>query len=264
MRPLPRSRLHCPIVPSTSGWPAWPISTTSRPARQWRATSKCTFVTSGQVASNTFSPRRSASRRTACETPWALKITVTTSGTSGRSSTKMARVADTPPRGARAELSSYHIVTLGPPWAVSHDHLRPTPLGLQANRLRDAVGAEDNVGVVGDFVQLLDEDRAALLEVVDHVAVVHDFVAHVDRRAERLDRTLDDLDRAVDAGAEAAGIGEDDVHKYPFYRRPDPETLVFGNRSDSRTAHTPLSRLRGEGGPLARHCRAGQIGRAHV
>src|SRR5690606_27910531 len=79
------------------------------------------------------------------------------------------------------------------------------------------------------------------LEVVHHVAVVDHLVADVDRRAQRLDRALDDLDRAVDAGAEAAGIGEDDVHEYRFYRRPNPETLIFGNRSDFRVAHAPLS-----------------------
>ena len=49
-----------------------------------------------------------------------------------------------------------------------------------------------------------------LLQVVDDVGVVDDLVAHVDRRAERLQRALDDLDRAIDAGAEAARLGEDD------------------------------------------------------
>ncbi len=39
-------------------------------------TSRCTLVTSGQVASNTLSPRASASCLTARDTPWALKITV--------------------------------------------------------------------------------------------------------------------------------------------------------------------------------------------
>src|SRR5262249_26128446 len=63
------------------------------------------------------------------------------------------------------------------------------------------------------------EHRAALLEVVDDEAVVHDFVAHVDRSAQRLDRALDDLDRAVDAGAESAGIGEYDFHPIILPRR---------------------------------------------
>ncbi len=103
----------------------------------------CTLVTSGQVASKTFRPRRCASACTAFDTPWALKMTVAPSGTSSSSSTNTA------PERAQA---------------------------------------------------------------VDHVTVVHDFVAHVDRRAEQLDRALDDVDRAVDTGAEAARIGEQDAH----------------------------------------------------
>src|SRR6266545_7704402 len=60
--------------------------------------------------------------------------------------------------------------------------------------------------------QLVDEDRAQAFEPVDDELVVHDLVAHVDRRAELLQRLLDDGDRAVDAGAEATRIGENDVH----------------------------------------------------
>ena len=41
----------CPIVPSTSTWPAWPTSTISWPSRAKRRASTCTLVTSGQVAS---------------------------------------------------------------------------------------------------------------------------------------------------------------------------------------------------------------------
>src|SRR5215469_1812696 len=55
--------------------------------------SKCTLVTSGQVASMTWSPRPFASWRTAGDTPWALKITVASSGTSWSSSTKCAPLA---------------------------------------------------------------------------------------------------------------------------------------------------------------------------
>src|SRR5215831_8579340 len=52
--------------------------------------SRCTLVTSGQVASMTRNPRRCASWRTAGEMPWALKMTVASSGTSSSSSTKCA------------------------------------------------------------------------------------------------------------------------------------------------------------------------------
>ena len=53
-------------------------------------------------------------------------------------------------------------------------------------------------------VELVDEDRAALAQVLDDVLVVHDLLAHVDRRAVQLERALDGLDGAVDAGAVAA------------------------------------------------------------
>src|SRR5215469_1098641 len=55
--------------------------------------SRCTLVTRGQVASMTWSPRCFASWRTAGDTPWALKITVASSGTSWSSSTKCAPLA---------------------------------------------------------------------------------------------------------------------------------------------------------------------------
>ena len=61
--------------------------------------------------------------------------------------------------------------------------------------------------------ELLDEYRAQGAQPLHHVAVVHHLVAHVDRRPEELERTLDDIDGAVDAGAEAARIGEQYLHQ---------------------------------------------------
>ena len=57
----------------------------------------------------------------------------------------------------------------------------------------------------------LDEDRAALGQGVDDVPVVHDLVADVHRSAVLLQRALDGLDGAVDAGAVAARLGEQDA-----------------------------------------------------
>src|SRR5690606_37169365 len=91
------------------------------------------------------------------------------------------------------------------------EHLESAPLGLLAHRPGHAVGAEDHGAAVGELVQLLDEDRAAALEVLDHEAIVDHLMAHVDRRPEGLDGALDVPDRAIDAGAENAGIAEDDV-----------------------------------------------------
>ncbi|MNV95635.1 hypothetical protein D3C71_1905460 [compost metagenome] len=74
------------------------------------------------------------------------------------------------------------------------------------------MGAEDDDDVVGDLVQFLDEDGAARAQVFDHELVVHHLVTHVDRRAEDFQSAVDDFDGAVDTGAEAAGIGEFDMH----------------------------------------------------
>ena len=70
---------------------------------------------------------------------------------------------------------------------------------------RDAVRAEDDVGALGNLVDLLDEDRAGRLELGHHVDVVHDLLAHVDRGAEALEGLLDGDDGPVDAGAVARG-----------------------------------------------------------
>ena len=49
------------------------------------------------------------------------------------------------------------------------------------------------------------------LQALDHIAVVDDLVADIDRRADRLQRQLDDLDGAHHAGAEAARRAEQDL-----------------------------------------------------
>ena len=119
----------------------------------------CTLVTSGQVASNTVSPRRAASCSTAA---------------------------------------------------------------------RHAVGAEDHGRAVRHGVELVHEHGAEAAQAVHDEPVVHDLVAHVDRRAEQLDRALDDVDRAVDAGAEAPRIREQDLHQAAaFLRRPSSSASMI-------------------------------------
>ena len=108
---------------------------------------------------------------------------------------------------ARFDALSYHF--------LNHANDPPQLLvkrGLVLDRLRDPVRAEDHGGAVGDLLELLDEHRALLAQVLDHPAVVHHLVAHVDGRAEHGECALDDLDRAVDAGAEAAWVGEENIH----------------------------------------------------
>ncbi len=68
------------------------------------------------------------------------------------------------------------------------------------------MGAVNDAFAVGDFVLAIDEDGAFAAEFVDHEAVVDDFLADVDGRAEGLEGDADDVDGADDAGAEAARL----------------------------------------------------------
>ena len=58
------------------------------------------------------------------------------------------------------------------------------------------------------LVELLDEDRAARLEVGDDVLVVHDLLAHVDRLAVQVERLLHGDHGPVDTGAVTARGGQ--------------------------------------------------------
>ena len=71
------------------------------------------------------------------------------------------------------------------------------------------MGCEHDSGSRRHVVELFDEHRPLGLEVPDHVDVVDDLAAHVDRRAETLQGPLDDLDRPLHPGAERAWGGQD-------------------------------------------------------
>ena len=74
------------------------------------------------------------------------------------------------------------------------------------------MGAEDHGGAVRHLGEGIHEHRALGAQVLDHEAVVHHLVAHVDGSAEALKRLLDDLDRAIHAGTETARLGQYHLH----------------------------------------------------
>ena len=60
------------------------------------------------------------------------------------------------------------------------------------------------------LVEFFHKNGAFGFEIVDHVAIVDDLVAHIDGCPELLQRQFDDPDGTVDAGAEAAGRCQQD------------------------------------------------------
>ena len=87
-------------------------------------------------------------------------------------------------------------------------------LRLGPQRGAHAVGAEDHDGAVGHLGEFLDELHAAAAEPVHHMTVVHDLVIDVDGLVGAdVQELVHHVDRHVDAGAEAAGIRKDDLHR---------------------------------------------------
>ncbi len=82
------------------------------------------------------------------------------------------------------EAGHFH-VHLGHQRTGGIEYLQSAPDCFLLHGGRDAVRGEDHRGAVRHLVEFLDEHRALGAQAVDHVAVVHHFVPHVDRRAEQ-------------------------------------------------------------------------------
>jgi hypothetical protein len=91
------------------------------------------------------------------------------------------------PRAAVADDLHVH---LGDQRTGGVEHLQSERVGFRLYGLRHTMRAEhdDRHGLARlrrrHVFQLVDEDGAALPEILDDKLVVHDFMAHVDRRAE--------------------------------------------------------------------------------
>ena len=79
---------------------------------------------------------------------------------------------------------------------------------LACTRRGDPVGREHDRGTLGNLGLGFDEHGSPGAQLLDHVLVVDDLLAHVDRGAVQLERALDRLHGAVDAGAVATRRGQ--------------------------------------------------------
>jgi hypothetical protein len=75
------------------------------------------------------------------------------------------------------------------------------------------VCGEHGHGTVRHLIQLIDEHGATGAQILDHMAVMHNFVAHINRRAKFDQRAFHDVDRALHPGAEPAGLSQYDTHR---------------------------------------------------
>ena len=110
------------------------------------------------------------------------------------------------------------VVTGEPPGLVVHlgnqraggvDGVQVPLGGLDVHRRRDAVRREHHDGPLGNLVGLLDEHRAGLLQGVDHMPVVHDLVAHVNRGTVLFQRAFHRFDGPVHTRAVATRLRQE-------------------------------------------------------
>src|ERR1700744_1836353 len=82
------------------------------------------------------------------------------------------------------------------------------------------MGAKDGHSSRWHVLQGLDETRAFRLERFDHVAIVNDLMAHVDRSAVLGQSPLHNIDRPNNASAKPAWLSKNDLHSLAFSSKP--------------------------------------------
>ena len=102
-------------------------------------------------------------------------------------------------------------VHLGHQRAGGVNGAKATVLGRLHYRGRYAVGRKNHQGAFGDLVGLVNEDGTLFLEGADHVNVVDDLLADVDRRTVVFQRLLNGNNGTVHSGAVAAGSREQNL-----------------------------------------------------
>ena len=122
----------------------------------------------------------------------------------------MAGVADEDDGAAFVVVLFDFEMDLGDERAGGVDNAQVAVLGAIPFAGRDAVGAEDDALAGGHLVEAFDENRAFLFQRLEHEAVVHDLMAHVERASVGAQRAADGLDGTIDAGAKAARLSQDD------------------------------------------------------
>src|SRR5437763_3332502 len=97
-------------------------------------------------------------------------------------------------------------VNLGHQGTSCIDHPQSPGFAGFSDLRRDTVGTIDDTFAIRDLVYAVHENRTLALEFLNHETIVHNFLAHVDGRTERLQGDANDIDGPDNPGAKATGL----------------------------------------------------------
>jgi hypothetical protein len=125
---------------------------------------------------------------------------------------RVPRVADQDERATLGDILPPLHVDFRHERAGCVEHVQAARFCVGFDRLRDTVRAENSDCAVRHFIEFFDKLRTFIAQVVHHVPIVDDLVAHVDRRAVSFECAIDNFDRADYTRTKAAGLSKDDTH----------------------------------------------------
>src|SRR6185437_14046243 len=108
-------------------------------------------------------------------------------------------------------------------WTGRIEHTKASFGRLGLDLFCDAVGTKNRYCIRRYFRKVFYKVRPTCLECVDHAFIVHDLVAHINRRPILVERPFDNLDRANDARTKPARFSENHPHTAPPFILPFPD-----------------------------------------
>lgn len=93
-------------------------------------------------------------------------------------------------------------------WARGVVNLQVSEFCLLDDAFGDAVGSEQERCLVGDLLDIIDEDRSILRHCSRDVIVMHQFVEYVDWLDLLLDEAIEEFDGSFDSGTESVVLGD--------------------------------------------------------
>jgi t-SNARE complex subunit (syntaxin) len=82
------------------------------------------------------------------------------------------------------------------------------------------MGAKYNNGIVGNLIELLNENGATITEVIDNKPVVDNLVANVNRATKNLKCTVYNIDCPINTSSEATRVSQQYIHSYSLLTFP--------------------------------------------